>query len=308
LKLSKKGREVLYVTNGVETDISGKVDIVLSPKFYWIGKGEFRVKKEKEALKYAYSIFEGKIPSFENISFLVVKEDDGKFIYIAYNIFSILEQLAELGISEKSIGNIYTAQTEFQIEEPISVDSNRDIVKIDGIVSEVPNFSKIDREIVVSNFLTENQRTKYSLKFKGVGEEKGKLFKIASLIPIFLSLSFGLDIWQVSKAKEELEKEIEEKREKFDLPNTSFQIESIKKRYLAIQKEQKNLREKIAWLKNEKFYKYGKISELELSPSKFYFKLEMERDSFGNSIKTAIQKKSKNAEISGNGDVLEVKF
>ena len=90
--LTKRGRKALYISEDVEVgEITNKVDIILSPKFYWIRIEELNVKKEKEALKFAPSIFEGQFEeSSSSYRYLAIKGNENKYIFIAYNPKTIL--------------------------------------------------------------------------------------------------------------------------------------------------------------------------------------------------------------------------
>jgi len=309
-QLRRRGRKVLYISEDVEIgEVKSKVDIVLSPKFYWVKRERFNVQKERDALKFAPSIFEGQLDNIENYRFLAIKIEDGEFIFIAYNPKDILEILKNrFNISEKLIGDIYTAQSEFiDIDTPLSLNRIKEIVSINGIVSEIPKNSYEVSINYAMEFLKKHQRTKYKLKYRGVDGEGASLV-VASLVPIAIIVYLILDIVRLSSDNKYLESEIDRRRDAYSLPSTSFQIDSIKKRYKKIEERQSKLRDSLFWLQDIKLYQYGKIEYLAINRKEFKFKLNIEKSKKLNRIKSELQKRDKEVEFVKDGSILEVSF
>jgi regulator of replication initiation timing len=311
-KISKKSREGIYITKGEEFKLSKQVDVVLSPQFYWVRREELKIEKERDALKVAPATFESQFDSLENISFLALKSGENSYLFIAYNIVDILNRLeSEFGISEKEIGNIYTAQTEFfETEQALSSSSEKLLVVVDGIVSEIVNHSQNSSVESANEYLSRTSRSQYSMKFRGARDDtsKGRAFLYASVIPLFLSLSLGVDIWKISEEKSILKAEIEKKRERYNLPSTSFQMKSIKNRFFQIEREQKKVRDDFLWLKSEKFERYGKVEDFSSSPREFSFRIKLSDKKFAKNIRESVQKRDSRAGISGTGDIVKVDF
>jgi hypothetical protein len=305
----KKSYKPIYLTDGVVIDSKKeKLDIILSPKYYLIKREDITIPKEKDALKIAPSIFESFFDSLEDIKFLAIKEEKS-YLFIALNIKHILETLQnDYGITEKRIGNIYTIQTEIsEIENSLKVDEKKSLILLDGIVSEFKNSGNSQ---TVSEYLKMKTRSNYSIKFKGVRDvENGSVsFLYLSLIPIFLSISLGFDFWKVSQAKKELEAKIENANSLYKLPKTSFQRDSIKKRFEKIEEEQSKIRDNISWLKDERFHKFGKLKRVISSKDSFSFQIEIKDRKYVKEFSEKVQKRDRNANIFEKENLLEVKF
>lgn len=306
----RRGRRVLYISEDVEVgEVKSRVDIVLSPKFYWIKREELSVKKERDALKFAPSIFEGQFSNIEDYRFLAIKRGDSEYIFLAYNPKDILEKLQnEFHISEKFLGDIYTAQSELMdIDEPLSLNRVKKVVSIDGIVSEIPKFSHENSINYAGEFLKKSNRSRFKLKYRGIDGEGGSLF-VASLIPLAIVVYLTLDIIRLSSDSNYLQSEIERRRDVYSLPSTSFQIESIKNRYEKLESEQSKIRDSLFWLQDIKFSQYGKIEYLAIDRREFKFKLNVKNSKSLNKIKSELQKRDKEVEFSENKTVLEVSF
>ena len=307
----RKKRNIVYFSENIKDDIPEireKVDIVLSPKLYWVKVEELGVSKEKEAIKFAPSIFEGQFGNIEEYRFIAMKLEENRYLFIAYNPKDILEKLNSGGIETRYIKNVYTAQTELaNIEENLSINRYFEIVLVDGIVSELPKFSHGESENRVAEYLRNSSRSKYRLNFKIATQNSKSLF-IASLIPISLITYLGLDIYRLSSDSNHLQSEIERLRDAYSLPSTSFQIKSIRERYEAIEKEQSRIREILFWLQQEKLYRYGKIEYLSISKKGIEFRLRLKNTKQGNRVKSIIQKFSKEADFNLEENILEVSF
>ena len=306
-------RQAIYLSDEVEiTENIGKekIDIVISPKFYWIKKEELKIANEKEAINFANSVFEGQIPDDEliNYRFLATKFSDEYFIFIAYNPREILAKIEEFNIPLNKIGKIYTSQTEFkELDNSLNINSQKQLIILDGIVSEFPQSYKNDN-LTVQEFLNQTSRTKYNLDLSGIFNENNISTPLLLSIPIALSIYLIGNIVALNKSINNIDSEIEKRKEQYKLPATSFQIQSIKDRYQKIEAEQNRLRSYLLWLQIKKFNKYGKIKYLNLTKRGLEFKLKLKNKKVVNDVKMILQKKDKNVFFEQDDDILEVSF
>jgi hypothetical protein len=309
--LGKKDNKPLYISDEVELPKGReKIDIILSPKFYLIKREDLTIPKEKDALKIAPSIFESFFDSLENIKFVAIKEENS-YIFIAIDVKSVLQTLKnDYGIPQKRIGNIFTIQSEIsEIENSLKISENKSLILLDGIISEFNMKSENPQEI--NEYLKHKKRTDYSVKFRNVKttETGGKGFLYISLIPLFLSASLGLDFWKVSQAKIELQKKIEKAKDEYKLPKTSFQRDSIMKRFKKIEETQGRIRDNISWLKEEKFDKFGKIKRVISSKNQFSFQIEFkDKKRSMQKFTEKVRKRERNANIIEKDELVEVRF
>ena len=309
-KIIKRDRKALYITKDSVIETSKeKFDLILSPIFYWVKKEKLSVKKERDALKFAPSIFDGQFEDVEDYRYLAIKYSNEEYIFIAYNSKEIMKKLkTDFGISESMIGNIYTAQSEMlNIEESLSINRIRMVVSIDGIISDIPKHSYDSSVNYATEYLKKNSRTGLPIKYKGIDGSRINIV-IASAIPLALIIYFGLDIVKLNRDLNSLNIEIDKRRDNYNLPATSFQIESIKNRYQEIDAKQLKIRDSILWLQTKNFDKYGKIISLTSDSKEIVFKLELRKGAKLNKVKSVLQKRDKNVEFDQDGNILEVSF
>ncbi len=312
---NKKNRRIDYISKNIKfEDINNreKRDLVLAPNFYWVKRENLGVPSEKEAIKFAKSVFDGVLPELDSFKFFTIKEKVNEkaeisYLFIAYNPIEISKYLVEIGIDEKNIANIYIAQSEFnEIVDSIIINDNKSIVSIDGIISEIP--FKTESQISIINYLQSNKRSKYSIKIKGLDSE-GSPILLLSAIPFAISIYFGLDIYKLNSDKVILENEIIKRREAYKLPDTSFQIASLLKKFETIEEDQSNLRDNLYWLSESNFNSFGKIQNLVIYKNgELNFKFKIKQKDKLNEMKMTLQKKNKKVSISENGDIIDVSF
>ena len=309
----KRRGKCLYLTDSLETEITEKTDIILSPHFYWIKREEFPVKNRKEAQKFAPSVFDSLIEDIENYKFIVLdSEKEGEFIFLAYSVTAIFEKLREkFKIKDDVIGDLYLAQSEFnEIDEPLSVNRNLMLVRIDGIVSEIRNSSQQDQTpIYVTGFIRKHDRTKHKLKVTGLNGDLTLFQKISLLsIPVVASLLLFINNSSLQDSLQKLDSEIESKRDIYNLPATSFELKSIKNRLQKIDGEQSRLRSDIAWFEKKKFSHYGEIISLKLDSKEVSVKFRLKKGSDSNRVKAIFQKRDREADINQEENLLIVSF
>gem|GEM_PF-1540403 len=315
ITFKKKSSRVDYVAKHSQFDINDKEtrDIVLAPSFYWIKRENIAVRSERDAMKFAKSVFDGVLSEeLDKFKYLVIREPtkENMFFFIAYKPDDILKELLAIGIYEKNIKKIYMAQSEFQsIESPKYINNNRAIISIDGIISEIQiTTNNINEKDFLNNYLKNSYRTKYGIKLK-TSDLKNSNLLITSFIPFAISLYLATDIYKLYIDIQKLQIEMVKRKNIYKLPETSFQTESLLKKFENIETEQSELRDTLYWLSETKFEDLGKIYNFVIAKNgDFSFKFKIKQREKMNDIKMIIQKKSKKFNINENGDMLDVSF
>lgn len=224
-----------------------KIDIILSPSFYWMKVEELDIKSRAQVLKIAPSIFEGTIPAAE-YSYFVLKEGT-RYTIFAYEDKKILDFLNSHGIDLGRVNRFYFAQTELgHVEHPIKINDSISLVNQDGLVSAIAS-SYVQNAVNFEN-LAPLALSKHSVPIKRYDNaflDEKSIF--ALLIPLFmLVLLYSVDLKMHKSVYTQKEHQISEIYESNNLPSTSFEIESIKKKLMRIDKEQRKLREDIKYI------------------------------------------------------------
>ena len=103
--------------------IDEKVNVILSPKFYWVRKEALPVKKVSQAYKIVESFFSDILPEGE-YKYKIIKHD-GYFLLFAYQDRLIIEAIRESALDISLVNRLFFIQNELTGVEGI-VDINGD--------------------------------------------------------------------------------------------------------------------------------------------------------------------------------------
>ena len=231
---------------------STKLNIILSPEFYWVRIFEIPVKYEYEANKLLPTLFEDILNDNSqtkelNYEYKAVKLDDERYICFAYVKSDILEAIKEAGISQSQIKNIHFAQTE--ITQNTKVNDNYSLVLIDEnspILSKLPNQFAPQEISVLEEYLEDLELSKHSISldyFSDIIELKNAI--ALSVVLVLLSLVNFYKSYQNNDMIANLEAQKSELIKTYKLPATSFQTKAIVNKYKRISSYQTDLRTNI---------------------------------------------------------------
>ncbi|MBE0514480.1 hypothetical protein [Sulfurimonas sp.] len=234
-KYSKK-RETLFLEPSLEPSLElksteQKINIILSPSFYWVKKISLPLKHVRDVKKLLPSIFEEILPK-GNYSYAVYKEE-GYFLAFAYEDKKILEFLAKNGISGAHIANICFAQTFFsETDLPLLINKERALVMQDGIVLMVPSSWQTSAKEFYIDDRAFPKQTIVLEKFNYIVDKK-KIYRIGSIL-IFIALLLGVELFMVQQNRDEILLAKESLFSKHNLKPTMMQNESMVKKYSAL--------------------------------------------------------------------------
>ena len=238
--------KILFFTKNNPKYFTGEYSLILSPQFYWVKRVKLPVKSEFRAKKLAASVYEGTLPKDDKYFYDVKYEKDrGTFIVIAYSKKYIYEEIRKKIAPTAKIRGIYFAQYELgELKTCIAIDEEISLGNVDGLLIQVPS-KCVDSEENVRKYLPKvrlsNRRVKIdSLEDKE--EDKNSLIFYIVLIGLFLISQ--MTIYFAYKSK--LNKYDSKKASlisRYNLPKTSFQLNSIKRTLLKRYKEQKLIRD-----------------------------------------------------------------
>ncbi len=222
----------------------GVFDVILSPQFYWVKKVSLPVKREGEARKLAESVFEGSLPAGD-YSYEVRKADDGEFILVAYDKGVIAEALKEHFIENAEVKNIYFAQFACrELEGCCSIDDISSLVNLDGLLMQIPRNCS-DPKVTIAQFLQTHKIDAVPVKLSSLDAEviDRKTFAYLVAVVVLFLISLAVEYAEYKSASKEVQMQKEALISKYDLPPTTMQLESIKKRLFKIYNTQKKIRD-----------------------------------------------------------------
>jgi len=288
-------------TEKIELNKNEKVDIVLSPAFYWIQDVKLPVKYEFQAKNLLPSLFDG-ILSEGNYSYKAYKKrsDFGKsddwqnssWMVYAYDDTIISKKLDSLKINDSSIHSIYFAQSELSnTGSAIKIDEENALVKHDNILITMP-LSLTNETKDINEAFKLNKRSPQAVN---INRYTNLLIseKSINIIAVTLIAFIGLFLTEFMINKNSL-KELYTQSAKiaqtYRLPTTSFELNSMKKSLKKIASNQENLRTKTEFILNAPLKKGEHLLSLELKNSKFIVKVNLSEPKRAEAIKKYWQK------------------
>ncbi len=244
-KIFKNNSKLLYFTQNSPVREIGEYTLILSPSFYWVKKVNLPVKKISAAKKLAESIYEGSLPAGD-YAYDVSKSGDD-FIIIAYDKEKISQEISKKFIKNAKVNSVYFAQNEFtDLTECCGIDQVSSLVNLDGLIMQVPRMctesKKEVNEYLKDKKLSNKKITLGSLESSVVS--KKELYALVAGVFILLS-SFVLDWFNYRSSINKLEDRRSEIISKYDLPQTSIQLKSIKSSLTKTFKTQKKIRDEL---------------------------------------------------------------
>jgi hypothetical protein len=271
-------------------NIQDKVNIVLSPSFYWFKKEALPVKNSAQAKKIIPSLFDTSIPE-GHYSYSAIKKEDNFWIF-AYDDALITRVLLEAGIKPSQIKDIYFAQTEIALSnKALRVNDTYALISSDECISMAPlAYTQTDNDLE-SYFKTHvfsKNSVAVSLFQNSVIDEK-YLYRLMTLAIVFIVIYLGNYIVLRQDYKEERLKQYV-LEEKYQLPTTSFERKSLKKSLESKEKRQLLMREKLKSLLMLPLQKGEHLKKISISEKKLTLEIVMNKAKRAEILKKEIQK------------------
>ena len=259
--VSSKNKKV-FLSKDSKIESNSKVDIILSPEFYWVRIFDIPVKNITQARHVLPTLFEDILENVRELSFQVIKLEDNKYLCFAYINKKIYEHIKKSGINLSLVNGVYFAQNECTGIEQFSIDGKSYVYTADNILVKIPNImlsnsinllDKIDDINLSSN--------KIDIKlYNNVLTSK----QIYSIVAVFAIISF-INFYKLFDYKSEINI-LNEKTEKIEqnskLPSSTIQTNSILKKYKKSISIESKKREALSYLLSNKRYQL-KSFELE---------------------------------------------
>ncbi len=244
-----------------------KLDIILSPKMYWVKKMSLPVTTVREVKKLLPSIFEDSLLG-GHYSYYAYKNED-KFILFAYEDKKILDTITQRGITSSDIGSIRFAQSEFEsLEDAISINDKESIYIQDGLLVLAPSKWLMESKNLE---LSELKLSKHTIKLQQFGHivDNKSLYTIGGVLVVF-ALILMVEIFIASTKIDAIAQNKEALFSKYKLQSTMIQNKSTHVKYLKIYTRQTKLRESIGVFLTLALKDKQKITSLEYKNQKLF--------------------------------------
>jgi len=251
--------KVILYTKDFNTTINEKVDVILSPQFYWVKK-----------IEVATNIFEAK-----KIAKNIFKLNQEEYIFDVFKInntffaFAIKKDL-RLNIDKKFISSIRLAQVELNSYDSIYINENHAIKKIDDILFCFP---KVGEEATkIDDILKDIQLSKHKINLYNQLNIDNSILILSILSLLFLNIFSILGIVSYSNELKKVDNKVAE-LQKYNLPLTTFQLDSIYDSLKAVDEKEKKIKKSLAIFTK--------------SPDKNYLKIFFNGKSYNVEIQTS---------------------
>ena len=251
---------IIFLCSDTKIEVSYKVDIILSPEFYWVRIFNIPVKNITQARHVFPTLFEDILDNVSDLSYQAIKLDENKYLCFAYINKKIYEAIKNSGINLSLVNSVYFAQNEckefrqFMVEDKSFLYTDDDIlVKVpNGILNENINLNENLHHLNLSN-------NKVDIKLYNNFLSSKQIYLILAVSLLFSIINFT-KIYDYKNSISLLDEKIELEKQKSNLPSSMIQVDSIITKYKNIADEEIKKREIISYLLENSSFKLDNIS------------------------------------------------
>lgn len=250
--VSNKTNNKVFLCLDSILEVDSKIDIILSPEFYWVRIFEIPLKNEKHALNVLPTLFEDLIDVDDDLNYSLKKLEENKYLCYAYSNNKIYEYLKKTATNLSLINSVYFAQEECKDQRVFSVDTKAFMYTEDNILVKVPsNFFQDIKPLDLESLSLKSSNVNIKLY-----NNSFNLNTLYTLVFVFLCFSV-INFYKLFEYKDELsylENKKIELLEVSKIPSSMIRANSIIKAYeLRAQKEVRKRKALHYILSNKKF-------------------------------------------------------
>ncbi len=245
--VSSKNKKVFLCSN-MKIDEISKVDIILSPEFYWVRVFDIPVKNITQAKAVIPALFEDILEETNKLSYQVIKIKENKYICFAYINKQIFEAVKNSGINLSLVNAIYFAQNECKNFREFCVGDKSFLYTSDDILVKVPN-EVLNQKVVLNDFI-ENinlSSNKIDIKFYNNFLSSKQIYMVLIICTIIFTINFS-KYFVYENEISKLDEKIERIKLTNNLPSSTIQIDSIIKANTTIAQKEINKREALFYI------------------------------------------------------------
>ena len=303
MSLVSNKHKKLFLCLDSKVDIKDRVDIILSPEFYWVRIFDIPVKNSSQAAHVLPTLFEDVLETTNELSYQVLKLEDGKYLCFAYINKKIFEAIKNAGISSSQVNSIYFAQTECMQFKQFTVCNKSFLYTKDNVLVKVPSSlltQNINLEENLENIKLSSNKVDIKLYNSSLSTKQIYSLLLVMLIVCFVNI---FKIFDYSSEISTLEEKIESTKKASKLPSSMIQRNSILDNYRLKQKSQIELREAISYILKDKRFELESIQI-----KKRNFELEYKAINDVDSLKNYLTKKYELLSFRKVGQTLKVRI
>lgn len=217
----------IFLSSNTKIYETSKVDIILSPEFYWVRIFEIPVKNTIQAKAVLPTLFEDLLLKVGDLSYQVIKLEENKYLCFAYINKKIYEAIKQSGVNLSLINGIYFAQNECKEFREFCIEDKSFLYTNDEILVKVPNevlSQKIELNEFLQNINLSTNKVDIKLYNNFLSQKQIYIFMaICGIISVINFSKYFSYSYEISKENEK----IEEIKKTNNLPLSMIQMDSI---------------------------------------------------------------------------------
>lgn len=238
----------IFLCSNMKIYENSKVDIILSPEFYWVRIFNIPVKNVTQAKAVLPTLFDDILIKEENLSYQAIKLEDNKYLCFAYINKKIYEAIKNSGLHLSLVNSVYFAQNECKNYKQFTICDKSFFYTEDNILVKVPNellTEKIELSAVVNSINLSSNKVDIKLYNNFLTTKQIYIVLIiCSVISITNFTKYFVYKSEVSKQEDR----ITEIRTLNNLPTSSIQTDSMINQNKKIAQKEISKREIIAYI------------------------------------------------------------
>jgi len=254
--VSTKGTKKVFLTSNTKfNEIKNtKIELIVSPEFYWVRKFEIPVKTETQARHVLPTLFEDIVNENESLTYQVIKLEDNLFLCFAFNNKKIYEAIKKAMIPTSSIQALYFAQNECKEFNSFEVDNQKFMYTSDNILIKVPN-NLLTETMDLNRVINSIKLSSFKLQIKLYNDVFNSKYYYSFYVIFGLLIVFNLvKYFSFNNEFSRLEEETQRVKQAYKLPASTIQTDAILKRYKGVVSQEVQKRDAISYiLSNKKF-------------------------------------------------------
>lgn len=241
-------------------EIIQKVDIILSPEFYWVRIFDIPVKNINQAKDVLPTLFEDILDNTEELSYQVLKLEDNKYLCFAYFNKKIYEAIKNSSINLSFVNSIYFAQNECKDFKQFIIEGKSFLYTEDNILVKVPN-GILSEELDLNDHLDSLtlSSNKIDIKLYNNFLSTKQIYSIIGIC-LFISIINFTKMYDYKLESTVMEDRITLEKEKSNLPSSILQVNSIIDKYKNISNNEIKKRDAIDFILQNKNIKINSLS------------------------------------------------
>ena len=259
MNLVSSNSKKVFLCSDTKIDEKGKVDIILSPEFYWVRVFDIPVKSSTQARHVLPTLFEDILENVNELSYQVIKLEEDKYLCFAYENKKIYQSIKNSGVSLSSVNSVYFAQNECTSMPQFIAEEKSFLYTQDGILVKVPNgllSDAVNIDTVIDQI--ELSSNKVDIKLYNNVLSSKQIYSLVVILLILASINF-FKFYEYKNENKKLEEKTELLRANSKLPSSMIQTNSILKKYKAISNLERKKREALSYILENKAMKLKKI-------------------------------------------------